>query len=213
MARAGISPLAITTILVSHFHLDHVGDLAPILFALRNPRFDAERRWPRIVGPRGMGTFYAQLRALFRGWLPEPGRDFELCESTGEAVRCAGFRLRAFPVVHTENSVAYRIEDDSSATICWSGDTETCDGIVEAARDADLLLLECSFPRGKGVKGHLDPDGVLEIVRAARPRRTVLMHFYPECDEVNLREQLEGETAASISIGADLEEYRVSRPL
>ena len=56
--------------------------------------------------------------------------------------------------------------------------------MVELARGADTLLIECSFPAE--VPGHLTPEGVARIASEAGVRRVVLTHIYPAADELNL---------------------------
>ena len=156
LARAGFMPTAVDTILVTHFHPDHVVDLVPILFSLRSPRFEAERRWPRLVGPEGFARLYEKLRAPFEEWIPRAPEEIELVEWSGEWPERGPFRLTAAEVAHHRPCLAYRISTDEGEVV-FSGDTEECEEIVALARQADLLFLECSFPLGSRVAGHLDP--------------------------------------------------------
>ena len=52
-------------------------------------------------------------------------------------------------------------------------------GLVEAARGADLLVVECSCPDELATPGHLTPDGVGRLCAESRPARVVLTHLYP----------------------------------
>ena len=92
----------------------------------------------------------------------------------------------------------------------FSGDTEECDEIQSLAHGADLLFLECSFPNGQRVAGHLDPEGVSRVVRKAQVVRTILVHLNPECDEVDLIGQVAEDVRPRVSLGVDLEEYKIA---
>jgi ribonuclease BN (tRNA processing enzyme) len=94
--------------------------------------------------------------------------------------------VASFPVIHADPSVAYRFTLRGGAVIAYSGDTDRCDGIVDAARNADLLLLECSYPEGEKRAGHLIPSEAGLIASAAGARRAVLLHLYPECHDRDL---------------------------
>jgi ribonuclease BN (tRNA processing enzyme) len=45
-----------------------------------------------------------------------------------------------------------------------------------------LLLSECSLPDGKGISIHLTPTQAGELARAAKAKRLVLSHFYPQIE-------------------------------
>ena len=103
---------------------------------------------------------------------------------------------------HTENSVAYKIEYNDK-TIVYTGDTDYSDKLIEFARNADLLILECSFPDEKRVKGHLTPSSAGIIARKAKAKKLVLTHFYPECDFVDVKAQCSKEFKGKIIIAKD----------
>jgi ribonuclease BN (tRNA processing enzyme) len=67
-------------------------------------------------------------------------------------------------------------------SIAFSGDTDVCEGLVEAARDANLAVFESSFPDGQKAVGHLTPGEAGEIASRSNAERLLLTHFYPECE-------------------------------
>ena len=73
----------------------------------------------------------------------------------------------------------------------YSGDTDACAGLVEAAREADLFLCEAAFQEGRDeVRGvHLTGRRAGEAAQRAGARRLVLTHLQPWNDtEVTLDE-------------------------
>ena len=60
------------------------------------------------------------------------------------------------------------------------------DEVVELARGAHTMLIECSFPDEMPVPGHLTPSGVARIAREAGVGRVVLTHVYPQADALDL---------------------------
>jgi ribonuclease BN (tRNA processing enzyme) len=68
----------------------------------------------------------------------------------------------------------------------YTGDTEYSESIIELARGADTLLIECAFPDDAPVPGHLTPSGAASIAGEAGVRRVVLTHIYPVTDLLDL---------------------------
>src|SRR5829696_3456059 len=89
------------------------------------------------------------------------------------------------PAKHRSESIAYRLDAEGGALV-YTGDTEYSRSLVELARGADTLLIECSFPAEVPVPGHLTPEGVARIASEAGVRRVVLTHIYPAADELDL---------------------------
>lgn len=207
LALAGFSPPAIDDIVISHLHPDHVCDLVPFLFSLRNPRWGEEVRWPRIIAPLGFLDFYRELQVPYRRWLPIPGEQIEILEWQGARIEAGKFFLTGHQVDHIDSSLAWRWVEDEGAVLVFSGDTGFCDGIVDAATDADLLLLECSAPLGSDVDGHLGPATGSEVIRRSGARRVVLVHLNPECDQVDIVGQFDEDLIDRIEAGRDLESY------
>lgn len=189
MADRGIPLERLTHILFTHLHPDHTGDLVPLLFALKNPRYRERPRRVQLAGPRGLRNLMRDLlRSAWGRWV-DAGDKIEVVElETGsDSFAALGlFEVVAFPVAHAEGSVAYRIERRGGPAIAYTGDTDRCDGVVDAARNADLLLIECSFPEGQKHEGHLIPSEVGRMAAAAGARRVVLLHLYPECQGQDL---------------------------
>ena len=105
----------------------------------------------------------------------------------------------------------YGITDAVGRTLVCSGDTGECPAMEEIARDADLLFLECAFPNGRGIPGHLDPDGVTRIVKASGARQVVLTHFYPECDRVDIAQECRKTYSGPLVLAEDLMRIEVRR--
>jgi ribonuclease BN (tRNA processing enzyme) len=77
--EAGASLEEITHVFYSHTHVDHIADLAPLLFASRNPY--APRRSPlTIAGSRGFLEFFEGLAAIYGRWLEAETFDLTLAE-------------------------------------------------------------------------------------------------------------------------------------
>ena len=208
LARLGWSLERIRWLLFSHLHPDHTGDLVPILFALRNPslRRRPESFW--IGGPPGFSEFYSRLEAAYGSWIQVEETPVEIVEYAAEPFDLGPLRVSAFAVRHTANSHALRFESDDGGVFCYSGDTGPCEGVIEAAKNADLLLIECSFPDGARTDGHLTPTAVGEIARQVEARRVLLTHLYPECDGEDILGPIRRVFTGPVEIARDGGSYR-----
>lgn len=188
-AQEGLGWPNLRAIWVSHFHLDHVGGLAPFLFGTRYaPQTQARRHPLTIYGGRGLAELlrkfdeagdYGLMKQPFPAEVREvaPGEEFELLP---------GLRAETFSTPHTGESLALRLTDADGATLVYTSDTGYTPALVEFARGADLFFMECSFRRGKPVDTHLELSEAMRLAREAAPRRVLLAHLYPEWDGVDL---------------------------
>ena len=185
LLKAGVTVLELDRVFYTHLHPDHTGDLVPLLFALRNPAW--QRTKPLyLTGPRGFRAYYESLVGVYGDWIAAKTYELVLDEVVKEATEGEGFRVIPWEVVHIKHSLCYRVESAEGRSIVFSGDTTFCDAIIDAARGADLLVLECSAPDEEPMKNHLTPTQAGEIAALAGCRRLVLTHFYPICDEYDI---------------------------
>lgn len=182
LSRIGIAHSRIRHVFLTHFHPDHSSDLIHLFFATRDPSILPSRSPFTVTGPRGLGAFLVGLKAVYGKWVDIPPEILsveELDVQKRTETEHPLFTVRFSPVRHTPHSLAYRFCLPSGKSFVYSGDTGFCNEIVELARDVDLLVLECSFPDGKEVEGHLTPSLAGRIAAIARAKKLVLIHFNP----------------------------------
>jgi ribonuclease BN (tRNA processing enzyme) len=204
LAVLGVSLAAPDVVAFTHLHLDHTAELAPLLFSLRNPGI-GRRKALTLVGAPGFRDFYERLRQVYGSWVE--GEEYLLLvkEMSAGPVSLGSLQLTAIPVSHTPESVAFRVEDPATGkVIAFSGDTDVCPGIVEAARNADVAFFDCSFPNESKVIGHMTPGEAGEIASEARVKRLVLTHFYPECEGSDILGQCRETYSGEIVLAEDL---------
>lgn len=190
----GLTIFDLTHVLITHFHSDHIAELVPLIFATKYP--DAScRKFPlTIAGAEGLIRFYNDLQVAFGDGIVLPEnqlRLFEFPDGRDTPLMAEGCRVTAHGVKHRPESRAYRLESVRGKVVAYSGDTDYCDGLIEAARSADLLICECAFPDEMKAEGHMTPRLAGEVARRAGARRLVLTHLYPPCDQADIVKQAE----------------------
>jgi ribonuclease BN (tRNA processing enzyme) len=204
LATEELDWLNLDAIWLSHFHLDHIGGLAPFLFGLRAASKTRYRIHPlNIYGPVG---FIQILRAvdqandyrLLDHPFPvnlrevEPGNEFELLP---------GLKATTFSTPHTKESLAIRLESRTGSVLVYTSDTGYSEALGEFANGAGLLLMECSFYKDKPVKKHLELVDAMQIANRCQPKMLVLTHLYSEWDGIDLVEKAQklwtGETISA----------------
>ncbi|WP_298591768.1 MBL fold metallo-hydrolase [uncultured Kocuria sp.] len=173
----------IDAVLVSHLHPDHCIDLAGLHVAIKwDPR-----GWGRAPIPLWAPTGLHEYLSSTHGLPPEPGMHGEFDFHTWvpeEPVRVGPFTITPFLVEHpTPEPYALRIDYHGvmgPSTLTYSGDTDACDGLVRAARDADVFLCEAAYHEGRddALRGiHLTGRRAAEAARDAGARKLLLTHL------------------------------------
>ncbi|MGQ0713626.1 MAG: MBL fold metallo-hydrolase [Gemmatimonadaceae bacterium] len=188
LARAGVDWTAITHVAITHFHADHLSDLAFLIFAWRHGAEQPRTGPVDIIGPVGLDGLVTRFADAFGSWVREPGFEVRVREiAPGAFLDLAeGVRLSAFKVPHTDESVAYDVAHDGRRLV-YTGDTGYDEGLGRWASGCDLLLAECSLPDDREMAIHLTPRQCGELAAMARPRTLALTHFYPPVERVDIR--------------------------
>lgn len=179
LKRLAIRPNAVRTILVTHFHGDHFGGLP---FFLLDAQLVSKRTAPlTIAGPPGLARRLAlAMEAAFPG-SSETRHRFELVleeMESGVPADVDGMRVTPFAGRHGEPggpSFALRVEAEGRV-VAYTGDTEWTDSLVDAGRQADLLVAEAYF-RDRRIPLHLDLATLEAHLPAIAAKRIVLTHM------------------------------------
>ncbi len=207
LLKAGVTIFDLDYLLLSHFHPDHSAELVPLIFATKYP--DSHRRTQplTIVAGQGFRQFYDGLHAVYGEWLELPEgmlRFVELSTVQPDRRRFDDFTVSSMPMAHNPESIAYRITDSDGRSVVYSGDTDDNDDLVALAEKTDILICECALPDELKVRGHLTPSLAGSIADRARVRLLVLTHFYPECDQVDIRSQCRRTYKGPLVLAKDL---------
>jgi len=200
---------AVSTVLLTHHHLDHVADLLPLLKA----RWLAGAEHLKIVGPTGTKQLLDDALAVhdyLKGRIDLSVREIH----PDERIELAGLAVESYQTRHSVDCLAYRFEpldgdsteratetadgvetaaetdDDTPAAepavepgaFVFSGDSEAFPGLASFADGARVLAHDCSFPDRIDVDGHPTPSQLGAALAGADVDRVYLTHQYPHTD-------------------------------
>ena len=206
LGKIGINYLEIDHIFITHFHPDHTADLIPFLFATKNPYGSTREKPLHLWGPPGFISFFSALREAYGEWIvPEK---LEIKEIENNNLHFDDFNLSTEKTLHTENSVAYRVESEGKS-IVYTGDTDYSESLINFSKNTDALIIECSMPDGLKSKGHLTPSEVVSIANNSKAKRIIITHLYPICDDTNLFDFIRNKVEAEVTIAEDLLEIEI----
>jgi len=172
-----VDPSEVDAVLVSHLHPDHYFDISG-LYVLWRYHPDGPRRRIPIWGPRGIADQCARAYGLPRS--PGMSAEFDFHEYGAEPVRLGPFTVEVARLVHPITAYGVRVSSGGRVLV-YSGDTGPCQGLVDLARGADLLLAESAFVEGGAnpVDLHLTGKQAGAAAAEADVGRLVLTHIPP----------------------------------
>ncbi len=200
---AGRAPETLDACLVTHLHPDHIADLLPLLFRLRNEAKKTGPRELRLFGPPGTADYVEALARLHAPYLEHDAFTLSVEEGEGGEFVIGELAISPFPVAHGVAAVGYVFTDEGGAKVVYSGDTGLSAELIRRAAGADLLVAEASFPNGAQKPFHLTPEWAASIAAEASVRRLALVHLNPEMDGIDIVAQCGGSFKGEVIICRD----------
>jgi ribonuclease BN (tRNA processing enzyme) len=230
LAKLGMTTNDIDVILYSHLHPDHTSDLIDFLFCAKYQvvakkdlpgvlnRFIAAggkgfRKKPlQIFGPVGFKKFLDKINGLYGTWVEASSYPLIVKEVLDSTVKLKGWTLKAAEMVHEKYSVGYRVECGGKSVV-YSGDTDYCHNIVKLAKNADLLIAECSTSDEIKMPFHLAPAKIALITKESGVKKVLLAHIYEVADKFDLLKQVKqahpGIAAGRVKLARDFMKVKI----
>lgn len=179
-ALTGITPPEeLTAVLLSHWHYDHCSDILPLIYRMES----------LVVQGAEPLNVYAPLdkRSLARqAVLASPA--FRLHDvQPGDELALGGVGVKVGVARHPVPAVMYRLEAEGRS-LCYTGDTNQVDGMVDFAHGCDLLLADGLFPENawSDAKPHLSAVRAAQLAQDAQAGCVVITHLNPAIDPEGL---------------------------
>lgn len=168
-------------ILLSHLHADHCLDL-PGLFVWRRYHPSPPDGRALMYGPSDTWSRLGAASAPQGGEVDDFSDIFDVHHwADGHVVQFGALSVLPRLVSHPTESYGMRFTDPSGAVLVYSGDTGTCDSVVELARDADVFLCEASWTHSPERPPHVHLSGTEagRIAAKANVAELLLTHIPP----------------------------------
>lgn len=155
---------------LSHFHLDHIVGLHTLNKSNFSQGID-------IYGPPGtrkcFTTIVNQPYTLPIKQLKTEIRVNELDKKSAVPVNVEFRKLK-----HSSLCYGFRFILENKV-ISYCLDTGICENLLHLAKNADLLITECSYKSGMEDKSwpHLDPENAAQVARDSGAKKLSLIHF------------------------------------
>ena len=202
LQQSGVGYENVSTVLLTHHHLDHVADLLPLMKA----RWLAGEEHLEVAGPRG-------TKGLVDGLLEvhdymQDRLDLQVREVVPGEFSIAGFDVSAYETRHSVPCLAYRFDD----RFTYSGDSEAFTGLANFAEGSAVLAHDCSFPDDVDVSNHPTPETLGKALAGHDVGRIYLTHLYPHTDgrHTEMRESIAEYYDGDVRFAEDLQTISIS---
>ncbi len=161
-------------LLLSHFHLDHTFGLHIL------PKFAFPQGMTILGQPGTEKTLSILLAAPFTAPMDILPMRVDIMDLKEGMNKVGAMGIEARYLVHKDPCFGYSLMLEGKK-IAYCTDTGVCENYIKLAKDADLLISECSWKERNHVPTwpHLAPEEAAEAARKAGAKRLVLTHFDP----------------------------------
>ena len=170
---AGLSPMKLSGVIVTHDHPDHYTDAEVLVEAMTQgtTRKRGVLAASRSVLDEGEETD----RSVSRYHQELPARVLRLTPGISFDVDALSFI--ASRAMHGDPDAVSLLIKTPEGMLGYTSDTEAYPGYSENLKGIRLLILCTMWPRGNPLRGHLCSDDAKQIIEEAKPKCAVTTHY------------------------------------
>lgn len=191
-----------TALLCSHAHLNHCNDVNAVISAMTYNGMDIHGV---LVANEtlinGAGNEAPILTRFHRNFVERI-----ISVKPGNKIGIEDVEIHALKAEHTDpNAVGFRFFTPNFV-LSYSSDTSFSNDISEQFDKSDILILNTVHPFGVGSKENLSCDDAVKIVKAVKPKLTVITHFGSkllEADPLYEAREIQKQTGSQIIAAKD----------
>lgn len=176
-----MDPTALDALVIGHLHADHYLDIVGLRY-LFPWGAAADRPLPVHIPPDGrsrldaLATAISERSGFFDG-------AFAISEFDPDVPLVVGpLTIRFVRGRHYVPAWGVIVEAPDGSRLAYTGDTGPSETVVDAVRDADLLLVEAALRDARDddeERGHLTPEEAIELAVRSGARSAMLVHYPP----------------------------------
>ncbi len=234
LAGAGVGPLQLSAVLLTHLHSDHITDLNDVITTRWVMSFEPTPAPLRIVGPVGTATMVDHLiaslecdiayRIAHHADLTTPPAVEVIEVAEGPVEVGTAMTITAGPTDHkpVEPSVGYRFDTGEQAVVV-AGDTVPCAGLDALCAGANALVhtvirkdIIANVPIQRmqdTVDYHSSPEEAAQTAASAGVDTLILTHYvpaFPSGGGDDWRELAARHFSGRVELGDDLHQIQIT---
>jgi ribonuclease BN (tRNA processing enzyme) len=201
LRRAGIPPRSIRNVFVTHRHHDHAGGIPALLLGGLPLQVHGT--------PHTLAALRDLMRSGFPEWADPAGTAYVEVPARGMC-EIGGLAVETVPVEHRVETVAVRVRA-GGRTLAFGGDSLPCQGLVTAARGADLFVCDALW-QGEGDLReaahrlmHATAAEAAEAARAGEAAALALVHLGARADGAAMLGEAQAVFPGPVRIPDDLD--------
>ncbi|MCS7287056.1 MAG: MBL fold metallo-hydrolase [Anaerolineae bacterium] len=205
LLMAGLDPNRLFAIFLTHQHPDHVYGFPSLvhhfIMARRSSTLAVYANFPTLRTAAALLNAFGLRADFLRFFKVSEEKNYTLFEAED-------FTLVTTPVRHVVPTLALRVNSRlSSSSFVYSADTGPCPELVALAKEADILIHECSVSRPS--QGHTTPAQAAQLAEECGVKKLILIHFWPTMEMEKVYEEASQHFKGEIILARDFLEVEL----